>query len=103
MHNFCLHKDLLVIHFQINALSNAMMEPSFTFDPDTVNVQIGNEAHLECHIVGKPKPNVFWRTPDRRIALPDDRIDWLESDYGHYTFSVSAYVYTEFNITMLTE
>lgn len=67
-----------------------MMEPSFSFDPDSVNVQIGHEGVIECHIAGKPKPNVFWKRPDGRIALPDERIDWLESDYGHYALSVST-------------
>lgn len=65
------------------------MEPSFSFEPDSVTVKVGEEAVLECHISGKPRPNIYWKTPDGRIALPDERTEWVESDYGHYGFSVS--------------
>ena len=66
-----------------------MMEPSFNFEPDSVTVKVGEEAILECHISGKPKPNIFWKTPDGKTVLPNNRIEWAESDYGHYSFTVS--------------
>lgn len=68
-----------------------MIEPCFNFEPDSVMIKAGGEAVLECHITGKPRPNVFWKNEEGKIVLPGERAEWSESDYGHYGFIVCCY------------
>lgn len=67
-----------------------MSEPNINFDLETMNVMEGDAAIIECTVFGKPKPNVLWKGPDGHIAIPTERIDWLDLPEDKYGFMVSS-------------
>lgn len=67
-----------------------MTEPAFTMLPEDSALSTDESAAIQCSIIGKPTPNVFWKSPDRNILLPSDRVSWTHPEPDQYNLTVTS-------------
>jgi hypothetical protein len=49
--------------------------------PEQQTIQVGQPIQLDCHVTGRPQPDVTW-TKDGKELKPSDRIEILKTPYG---------------------
>ena len=65
-----------------------MSEPVFTMPPESISVSAGETVTVSCRVIGKPIPNVLWKSADGRVLLPSERVNWGWPEMDQYTITV---------------
>jgi len=55
--------------------------------PEQQTIQIGQSIHLECHVTGRPQPDVTW-TKDGKEIKPSDRVEITKKPDGTCSLTV---------------